>query len=290
MSDMSGLPRETRCYVQRFYDTGGSWIAWDMPRGISMLSILLLSGGSGGGGGMTGATGTNRGGGGGGGCSAMNRLVIPALFLPNRLYLMVGSGGKGGAATIGGSAGGTSWVSTEVDTGNAFVVMGSNATTGGAPGTTSGGSGTGTLAATFSATRYTTLGNYLSTAGTNGTSGSTGSVSALTPTATIFLTGGGGGGGSTTSNTNGGGGDINAAGLMPAILGGAGNGQPGSHAFTMQRPFTATGGAGGSGSGNGTGGTGGNGGIGCGGGGGGGGITGGPGGDGGGGLIMIVGW
>lgn len=292
MLDLFHFPSDTKNYVQKFYCTGSSWTVWEKPRGVSMLFIFLLGGGSGGGGGFTGGSGTNRGGGGGGGCSAVTRLLIPTIFLPDRLYVQVGEGGAGGAVATNGSLGQPSFISVAPDSSAPFLVLGGNTVDFGDAGTTAGGVG-GTGATVFSTGRYSNFGNLLSLAGTNGANGGTGAGSSITFSTTTMLTGGGGGGGSAASNANGVGGDINLSGfLITDITGGAGSNPPGKPGFYLSRPFTCTGGSGGSGHGTASGGKGGDaGGYGCGGGGGGGGtVSGGEGGKGSDGFILMVGW
>ena len=113
--DNQGTPPSTRSNLQEFYATT-PWANWVKPRGVSMVYITCIGSGSGGGGGMTGATATVRGGGGGGASGAIARLIIPARFLPDTLYLQVGVGGAGGAAAGAGGAGNRSFVSVAPNT------------------------------------------------------------------------------------------------------------------------------------------------------------------------------
>ena len=71
---------------------------WVKPRGISMVSMLILGQGGKGANSVVGATSA---GGAGGGSGAQSHLIIPASSLPDILYVGAGSGGGGTAvATI----------------------------------------------------------------------------------------------------------------------------------------------------------------------------------------------
>jgi len=270
---------------QVFYESG----TWIKPRGITMVSFFVVGAGGGGGSGSNstpGATGNAGGGGGGGG--AVSRLLIPAIFLPDVLTIVIGNGGD--PSTNGGN--------TYIDLPNGSNVFTtrlvfSNGGGGGgnAASTTNGTAGTGGAAASVSTSAiYLNLGIQSSLAG--------GTAGAPSATTTTNLTSGGGRGGqrnSAGSRTNPGGIIGNETTLASVTLSDfnvtfVGN----SGIFTMV-PFQSYGGAGGWSSTNVTnqcGGNGGNGVLGSGGGGGGGGNTGCPtgvstGGKGGDGLVII---
>lgn len=305
-SEMYGLPGKSWPGTSHVFRRGGSgneWIPWFKPRGATQVTFFVVGGGGGGGGGRTGASGTARGGGGGGGSSAVTRLTVPACLLPDILWIQVGAGGAGGAANSAGSSGTVSIVSRQPNNtdANVIAISGSTNAGGGSAGTTTGGGGGGSLssAATAGSAPYLTLGAFTSLAGLPGASGGAHTGANGTSTTALsshILSGGAGGGGTPTADTNFSGGNINAAGIIPTISGGAAGANGGAGVtfdpfdfLTPPWPFTACGGGGGGTNGaSGTGGTGGRGGIGCGGGGGGGGVTGGTGGQGGDGIVVIT--
>jgi hypothetical protein len=117
--DYSHLPPNNNGDVQIFnIPNSGSWYTWIKPRGITMVHMTCISGGGGGGGGYCRATLTSGSGGAGGACSGITTLLIPAIFLPDILFVQVGTPGLGGtgSATTGtvgqsGSAGSNSYIS-----------------------------------------------------------------------------------------------------------------------------------------------------------------------------------
>lgn len=277
--------------------SGGSWQVWNRPRGKSMCSMIVIGSGAGGGGGMTGASGTVRGGGAGGGSGAIARCIIPIYFLPDLMYVQVGVGGAGGAATVAGTAGQRSYISAAPNTTAANIVMqsGAAAATGGAAGST-GGSATAGAAETVSTVTLCILaqaGVLTFIAGKIGAIGGVvgGGVGASNTLQTSsFLNGGAGGGTTPAANTDFAGGTQTGAGIFPTIAGGVSGGAThASGGMLLRSPFMSYGGAGG-GTSQTTAGNGGAGAIGSGGGGGGGGVTGGSGGRGGDGLVIIQSW
>lgn len=310
MLDQSDLPRIKVANEQTFYALGATgvveWQPWVKPRNISMISIIDIGAGGGGGGGMTGAAGTARGGGGGGGSGAITTLLIPAIFVPDILYVMVGRGGLGAAATGIGSSGDRSFVGM-MPQNPATVPMvicssGAASSSGGAAGTAAtGGAGgaAGTIAIMGGALGHN-LGLFVPRAGQAGAAGGaqTGGTGNGTIHANVGLpiTGGAGGGGTPVANTDFLGGAVSgiAGSLMPhSTFGGTAGGGAGAHGmFLTGNPIWTTTGGGGGGT-NGAAGVGGRGGdaaYGSGGGGGGGGVTGGAGGNGGNGLVIITCW
>ena len=287
-----------RTWVFQSPNTSGDWQMWVKPRGCSFVHIFCLGGGGGGGGGFTGAAGTARGGGAGGGTSAWTRLTKPACILPDVLWVQVGLGGAGGAASTNGSSGTNSFVSVQPDgnTYNLLCTSGANPGVGGNAGTSSGtaaGGAAGTTA-TIANAAFMLLGNFVSTAGRAGATGGVatgGAGGAGAMLASSINATGSGGGGTGTANTNFAGGTCSvASGLIfyPTIAGGIAAGGRGNDGGFIRKPFTLGAGTGGGSNGaSGVGGSGGNGGISCGGGGGGGGVTGGKGGNGGSGLVII---
>lgn len=318
MIDFGSLPSFTNADVWTFVNhtkrgsssTIGPFQSWQRPRGKSMVFILAIGGGAGGGNGFTAAAGNARGGGGGGGPAHSLKILIPAMLLPDTLYISPGAGGLGGGNGGVGSQGDPTVISYapfySAGPANAHIFCSVAAGTG-------GGAGSGTTAGTAGAAgSVSTMGqagvaSLNTTAGTQAAAaagaiaGAAGVSVSWGNTANSLTCGGAGGGSTPAANTNFAGGNITgpaSPALYPAtISGGAAGGGAGGdgicypqsqHEFNRQF-FYLTGGAGGGTNGAaGTGGKGGNGAYGCGGGGGGGGVTGGTGGDGGGGLVLIA--
>src|ERR1051326_6336478 len=121
MFDIFNLPHSSRGNIQTFTSVNsgvdgalastGSAQIWYKPRNITMVYFLAVGGGGGGGGGASGTTAQSRGGGGGGGAPACGKNILPAIFLPDILYVEPGRGGVGGGAGIAGAAGIPSYVS-----------------------------------------------------------------------------------------------------------------------------------------------------------------------------------
>lgn len=140
-TEIFGIPSSFKGDVQIFNANNLSTISfqqWIKPRGTSMSYMICIGGGGGGGGAHSAASGTNGGGGGGGACSGISRLVIPSFLLPDSLYIQVGVGGLGGAATVAGGAGTNSHISfSPVIAAGANMLLSAN-------GTNPGGGGAGT--------------------------------------------------------------------------------------------------------------------------------------------------
>ena len=293
--------------VQIFNAISTNWQTWVKPKGVTMCYMFAVGGGGGGGGGQSGGNS----GGGGGGCSAISRLIVPAFFLPENLFVQVGLGGQGGAINTNGSAGGTSYISLGRNTTIPSLVLASNVTQPGG-GTSGGGGRTGGTASTaFAGSAFTGLGHFTATAvtTTGGAGGQAAAGTSITPWQTaaannFVLSPGAGGCGNVAAGTNGGAQnngtnalDLSFLGLVAAstaILNGgvtAATGNAGPNGIKRLTPFMQTGGCGGGYATTTTGGRGGDGGYGCGGGGGAAGATtGAAGGNGGDGLVMIISW
>jgi hypothetical protein len=318
MLDLNHLPNPTKGKIDYFYGktavlpgTWGHWEIWEKPRGINMVYITCIGDGSGGGGGATNNSITARGGGAGGSSGGFTTLLIPAIFLPDRLYISVGGGGAGGApgnpASLGG-AGFGSYVSIAPYTALTDIYTVCYASGGTVSATAASSTATSTApnivgAATIANMLIAGLGNFSALAGQQGAAGglfNNGVGGAITyPTTGLLLSGGAGGGGGSSA----GGAVAWTTTTVPAqpsyvyftgLIGGtAGNpGLDGRSGYGIQQPLLSLGGSGG-GSGaanNNTGGNGRPGGIGCGGGGGGAGNPGGTGGAGGPGLVVIQSW
>lgn len=188
------------------------WFVWNKPKGVRMIQITALGGGGGGGSGGAGALGGNRSGGAGGGSGAFSKVIIPALFLPDVLYIKPGAGGVGGVGVLNadgniGSAGNTTYVSIFPDTvaGNCVCVAAGG--TGGGAGNSAGAStaGTGGAAATQSTMPFGFLGITQLITGGGGGTGAQGGAGG-TPAASPFIGGpmicggAGAGGGVSTAN------------------------------------------------------------------------------------------
>lgn len=296
---MMHLPALQQADVQLFLSNNLNinWQTWVKPRGVTMCSMMALSGGGGGGGGFSRVAGNPGGGGGGGPSGSYARLVMPAYFLPDELYLQVGAGGLG---STGAGAGGTaSWICygrSQVIP-NVVLFSGANTTGGGAGGAGGAGAGGGAPGAP-SIVAPATLGQWFGTAGAAGTNGGThtGAIGVANTAIwnTIPVSGGAGGAGCTITDFAGG--AITLQGTpdfaAQSLAGGtaAGANVSGNAGIQLWQPFYMTGGSGGGSNNSGQAGNGGKGGIGCGGGGGGAGTTGGRGGDGGNGMVLIVSW
>jgi hypothetical protein len=282
----------------QIYNTPGTHI-YNLPKGISMVSITAIGAGGGGGGGVTRASGANGGGGGGGGTAANGRLIIPKIFLSDSLIVLVGTGGAGGAAGLAGTAGtqssvGINYATTALT--NLLLVFAGGGGAGnpgtGAAGGTGGAAGT---AGTSASMGMSSLGSFTSRAGISGgdaiLTGSPATV--IWGSLALPASGGRAGAGINTGNTPASGGAIGGRGVVADVAGGITGGGNGINGFLRMRPYASTGGTGGGSSSTGNGGNGGNGGQGCGGGGGGAGTSlsvGGTGGRGGDGLVIINCW
>jgi hypothetical protein len=274
------------------------WQIWNKPSSISMVCINLIA--AGGGGGLVTSTSIGAGGGGSGGMSC---LIIPAVFLPNLIYIRVGAGGPGSAGSSLG-VGGTTFISAEPTISASGLGIMTQAG-GGAPaaGTLNTG-GTAGSAGTTSSGIFIGQGIYYTIAGRPGGAGAA-SPNTSAATLTDFgsngipLTGGTGGG-----NGTGQGGAISEAlpswtarnGAIGTTGGAGGHGLRAGYKFDRllgsNQPLVFSGGLGGGGGVSpSVGGIGGNGAYGCGGGGGGGGSGGGgAGGRGGDGVVIITSW
>ena len=303
--------------LQYFLGTVGNpflqMYTWVKPRNARMCFLVCVSGGASGGTGIV--SGSTSGGGGGGGCGTITSLIIPAMFLPNILYLGCGSGGLG-PTTAGsvGTLGTQSVIQSEPFTssiGQLLVINSAPTGTAGAGAATTGGGGGvggGYLGGT-SCFNGRGIKNELSglTGGAGGSNLTAGTATTLNFTQSMLTAGAGGGGSDLTGAFAGGSvsgmgstanlqqeliftapGGAAAVGATPAGNGGSGI----TKNFLMN--LGGSGGGGASQTAGGTAGAGGNGAPGCGGGGGGGGNTTNPtvgkGGDGGPGFVFIMSW
>lgn len=296
MIDVLHLPKPQNGYIDYFpgfsATDGGQWEIWEKPRGISFIKIITIGGGGAGAGG----SGLNAGGG-GGSSGGQSTLMIPATFLPDRLYISAGAGGSGGAGATGntggaGTTGSGSYVSIAPSNAAIYTLCYAN---GGNPGV-GGAQGAAPGVATIATALQAGQGNFSAFNGqAGGFRGITTTVGASItyPVTGILISGGAGGGGSASA-----GGVITAPASQTATYSifqtataasGATDGSAGVENFSL---LLSSGGGGGGGGVLATGGAGGKGGFGSGGGGGGCGSTGtgGAGGAGGPGLVIISCW
>jgi hypothetical protein len=201
--------------VQGFFN-GGTWHTWIKPRGAKLVNIICQGAGAGGGGGFQSAS-TPRGGGGGGASGATARLTINANLLPDILYILPGiggNGGLGGAPATSGSSGQNSFVTLIPSTGsvsNVVLRSGTTPATGGAAGTTAGGTlGVGETISLIANNIFANLGTFTFQAGVTGSAGVTGAGGVQV--VSNFVTGGGGGSGTLTGQ------GFQANGVFPSIL------------------------------------------------------------------------
>lgn len=321
MLDLNHLPKTGNGNIDYFFGdtfiTGSvnvgftttfSWKTWEKPKGIHTIVITCIGAGGGGRSGWpVNASGRT---GGGGGCSGtFTRVIIPAMVLPDVLYVSVGKGGPGGAGSNvqgvvnQGTPGGPSYVSIAPSTAAIYVACYAN---GGGVASDNGSSSSASasvasVAAVQSDALMSGLGQFFALAGqAGGRAFSTLNESVTYPATGLLLSGGAAGGSAQLS-----GGSINmptqpSFNIIPTRIGGTPGspGQSGPDGITLLQPLMSCGGCGGGagsggfqGSGTG-GGRGGNGGLGSGGGGGGSGqhigvAGGGSGGNGGDGLVII---
>lgn len=306
MLDLSHLPQAGGVRMDVYVGRTDPYI-WNKPRNCSFVYLLAIGSGGGGAGGNHVATGASAGGG-GGASGGVGRILIPAIFLPDAISIVVGVGGAGGNSASNGTAGTATHLYFQPGaTGNRTLGHGGTVwANGGLAGLTAGSGGSGPTA------NLPDIG-YLLTAGvataSNGSSGRTSTNTNVQPNPlgwTGLTMGGGGGAGFASAFAATQGGNITyfskntLSTVNQTLAGGAGGngvaGGDGQHGFStipsVSSPYDwlCTPGAGG---GNSTvaGGRGGNGGYGCGGGGGGarqgaasGGGAGGRGGEG---LVMV---
>ena len=303
MLDMTNLPKGSNTKVFKasglFSSTVGNWQVWNKPLGCNFVYMFCLGSGAGGAGGATRASlaASIGAGGGGGGCSGFTRLLIPAAFVPDQLYVSVGVGPLGGIANAAGAIGLNSYISAiQGSTTAANLFLSANANNPAAPaaaGTTGAAGAAGTIAVQ-TAMQLSYPGIWSATVSIAGGAGSVGAADAIAVTAmtTSMLCGGSGGGGLASGvDTNRAGGNITGAGVISTVAGGVASAGAGNPGFFYPKMLCASGGTGGGSSGpSGVGGKGGDGALGCGGGGGGAGVTGGQGGRGGDGLVIISAW
>jgi len=181
------------------------WQVWKKPRGARWIHLLGVGGGGGGGTGIN--TTTTSGGGAGGSSGGQTTVMIPAMFVPDTLYIQAGAGGAGVTTSGGlGTAGTITYVciepySTIGPAGTLLLAQGGTSTTVAATSTTGGTVPTPSAAninGMCLAGRgfYTLLAGQVGAAGAN--AGATG-ANITPPTTGLMVTGGGGAGGTNGS-------------------------------------------------------------------------------------------
>jgi len=167
------------------------WQTWRKPRGVKNIYILGVGGGS------SGAVGANtaatNAGGAGGGSGAQTCVWIPAMFVPDVLYVQTGAGGQQPAVLVSAAtqvAGVPTYVALEPSTTltpNMTLLL------------ANGGTSVGGTLATIAGMPLAARGSYTFFVGQNGTGGGTAGSGAGTtlsfPISGIMVQGGTGGGG-----------------------------------------------------------------------------------------------
>ncbi len=209
--DLLHLPQPPYTQV---YNSRGTY-TWSKPQGITMVSFFVVGGGGGGGlGGVAGITIGVAGGGGGGG-GGITKLLIPAIFIPDSLFINVGAGGS--SSTAGGQsfidiANGSNVFTTRLITSNGGGA-GGNASAG-----TSGIAGVGASATLTTSAIYHNLGMFSAIAGGNGGAGSLQTTAGAVANTTSLTGGGSGGAGGDSLTTFGVPGTITGNGtILPSI-------------------------------------------------------------------------
>lgn len=176
---------DTYSFTGNSVTAGGTWVAWQKPKGKGMCHIFGVGSGGGGGNGAIGAAST-AGGGGGGGAASCQTVVIPLMFLPDVLFISVPFGTT--------AAGLVTYVSVRPEIGASTLHLIS--ANGGAVGGNASGATVGTAGAAGGITALTNMlwatSFMVSVAGIAGAAGNAG----LNPGVSGARTGGGTGGAS----------------------------------------------------------------------------------------------
>lgn len=185
---------------QTFYFAGtNAWQTWTKPPNCKWINFFLVGGGAGGQGGQINAAST-RSGGNGGGSAAYSYITVPAFAVPDRLYILVASGGTGGVSggSPTGGPGGLSYVCSIPDISTRYNILMKSGTAG-AGTTLAQNAGTIIVAADILLGQVALVSGYAGQAG--GTGGSSNSAAPnVTPTGIPF-TGGAGGAGCSSVGT-----------------------------------------------------------------------------------------
>ena len=191
------------------------WQTWRKPRGIKWVYMLGVGGGASGGTGVN--TGTTSGGGAGGSSGSQTVVMVPAMFVPDVLYIACGNGGASQTASgVPGLSGTPTYVTIEPDTGmdlNKNILWANPGNVTGAAATTTTGGVTGTIAAAaaigympLAGRGFYNLAQSSSAVGAGGNSNTVGGTTSITSLFGSMVMGGAGGGGcNNTGASNGGG-------------------------------------------------------------------------------------
>lgn len=209
MLDVFHIP-DTQGYDVQYYEglsstTVRTWHTWRKPRGVKMVYIIAVGGGSSGGCGTN--TAATSGGGAGGGSGAQSILMIPAMFVPDVLFVQPGQGGQQPATLVSGAAGvaGTpTYVCITPDSTlnviNTLVVANNGQATGAATTTAGGTAGTAAVVGSLATMPLAGRGVYNFLVGQAGSAGGANTPAAggnvTFPVTGLHVTGGTGGGGS----------------------------------------------------------------------------------------------
>jgi len=202
MNGFQDLPSQQQ---QRFWvytgNAGSAFQTWIKPPGISFIHIITIGAGGGGRGASIFQSGVAVRGGSGGGSGAMTSAFLPAYLVPDTLYISVGVGGIGGAASTTTSANaaangtGNTFVSF-VPGGITFTPVYCLAPVGLGGGAVAGGTAGAAIASSTFPAAQIGLRNTIS-----GQGGAVGGVpTPASITAAYRITGGGGGGGQSAAN------------------------------------------------------------------------------------------
>jgi hypothetical protein len=173
LGDLFHIPEATHADVQVFNanspTAAGGWATWTKRRGISMVMMYAWGGGGAGGNGVVGAVSTAAGGG-GGGSGGQSILLVPAIFLPDTLFVSVGVGGMAPNA-----AGVASRIAVwpDIVTNDCVLLANGGGAGGNGAGATGGTAGAAGAAATTSNCAYANIGMLTLLAGQAGAAGGT---------------------------------------------------------------------------------------------------------------------
>jgi hypothetical protein len=237
----NGITNWSVFYAQQNTTTTNGWLSWMKPAGVSWVYFFVISAGGSGGGGnpATPCAGA------GGGSGSVTRLLIPATFLPDIIYL------RPGTASV------TTYISIAPNTTAQNLIL--SAASGGAATGNGNVAGIGATAASSSSGIWMNIGLFTSIAGQNGADSQTIGTDTPGNSVTFGASGLCTTGGATGGRGSGAGGNIIGAGLLPTISGGAGTtGDVGNVGFRLGQtlapgfklfPLLFSGGAGGGGGG-----------------------------------------
>jgi hypothetical protein len=240
------------------------WQTWKKPRGAKFVYMIGVGGGGGGSCGNSAAVSTG-GGGAGGSSGGQSTVMIPAMFVPDVLYIQCGQGGAGATTSAGfGVVGLPTYVCispyTTISPAGTFLLANGGTVSATAPTTSNGGLAPGAVAAAtlggmcLAGRGFTTL-LAGQVGGAGGAANATGPTVNL-PTTGLMVTGGSGGGGVGSGS----GGSIFYSGslgadFLPTLQGGAFGGRVADSGFIARNflmNYGGTGGAAGGGSSQGT--------------------------------------